>query len=137
MCKLRHKVSKLEERVDDAKAFERRDTLVFFGEAMPQVSADENCTTVVRNLVKEKLKVQLLPTDISTAHRLGKTPSNQQVDRRYIIVKLCRRDLKRDILFACQNIRPNMYVNEYLTPVRLTILYVLRWAKKSHDGRIR
>ena len=137
VCRLRSRVNKLEEKVDDAEAYERRDTLVFSGEAIPQVSDDENCTLEVCNLVKDKLKVQILPTDISTAHRLGKKPSNQQTDRRNIIVKLCRRDLKRDILFACRIIRPNMYVNEYLTPVRSTILYVLRRAKKTHGGRIK
>ena len=137
MNKLRIKVNKLEEKVDDAEAYERRDTLVFSGEAIPQASDDDNCTSIVCDLVKNKLKVKMTPTDISTAHRIGRRPQNQQADRRNIVVKLCRRDLKRDILFACRNIKPNMYVNENLTPLRSTILYVLRQAKKSHGDKVK
>lgn len=137
VTRLRTKVDKLEEKIDDAEAYERRDTLVFSGEAVPQVTLDENCTSIVCQLVKDKLKVQMSPTDISTAHRLGKKPSNQQQDKRNIIVKLCRRDLKRDILFACRSIRPNMYVNENLTPIRSTILYVLRRARRTCGDKIK
>ena len=77
-----------------------------------------------------------MPADISRSHRLGKRPINQVNDKRNIIVKLCRRDMKRDILSACRNMKPNMYVNESLTPVRNTIMYVLRQAKRKRHSRV-
>ena len=62
---------------------------------------------------------------------------NQQVDSRNIIVKLCRRDLKGDILNACRQIKPkDIYINESLTPTRSKIMYILRTAKKKGQARI-
>ena len=142
---LKSTISKLEGRIDDADAYERRDTLIIAGEGVPVVTVGESCTSIVGDLIKHKLKINVAPGDISTAHRLGKKPVNQQLDKRNLIVKLCPRDLKRDILTACRNLKPNLYINESLTPVRSTIMYVLRNAKKksnrlvgcsSMDGRI-
>jgi hypothetical protein len=87
-------------------------------------------------LVKEKLKLNILPTDISTAHRIGRKPVNQQPDKRNIILKLCRRDIKRDLLYACRQLKPDIYINENLTPARNTILYVLRKLKRAHADKV-
>ena len=130
---LKEKVNKLEEKIDDAEAYERRDVLVMSGEAIPPVEAGESTTDIVCELMKNKLNLVIKSGDISTSHRVGKKPSNQKVDRRNIIIKLCRRDIKGDILAACRNIKPNFYVNESLTPVRSSILYVLRQAKKKRN----
>ena len=35
---------KLEERLEDADAYERRETLIFSGQGTPDVTAGENCT---------------------------------------------------------------------------------------------
>ena len=131
--KLKTTISKLEVKIDDADAYERRDTLIISGEDVPLVTAGENCAAISRELIKDKLKINLAPGDISTAHRLGKKPMSQQTDKRNLILKLCRRDLKKDIITACRNIRPALYVNESLTPARSSILYVLRQAKKKHN----
>ena len=77
--------------------------------------------------------------DISTAHRVGKKPIRQGNDKRGIIVKLCRRDLKYDFMHACRNQptgHPRLYVNESLTPARSTILFTLRQMKKAHPNLI-
>ena len=143
---LRRMVSKLECRVDDADAYERRDTLIFSGEGIPECKEAENTVAVVCGLVREKLKISMSSSDISTSHRLGKKPISQKPDRRKIVVKLCRRDLKRDLLYACRQVRPNFYVNENLTPIRNTIMFALRKMKHLHrdvvdgvstmDGRV-
>ena len=103
---------------------------------MPPVVPGENCILLVCNLMKNQLKLNVQPTDISTAHRLGKKPTNQQVDSRKIIMKLCRREVKGDILNACRQIKPNLYINESLTPVRNTIMYILRRAKKKQHSKV-
>ena len=64
------------------------------------------------------------------AHRLGRKPASQSEDRRGIIVKLCRREVKYDLMKACKS------VNESLTPTRNAILYGLRQAKKKFPDRI-
>lgn len=143
---LKMKLSKVDERVDDADAYERRDTLIFSGSGVPLSRDQESCPDIVCSLVKEKLKVQLSTSDISTCHRLGRKPVTQKPDSRSIIVKLCRRDLKGDLLFACRELKPDIYVNESLTPTRNRIMYVLRRARQqfpekisgssSRDGRV-
>ena len=139
-------VMKLEERLKDAYAYERKDTLIFSGEGIPESSIVENCTTTVRDIVRNKLKINMGESDVSTAHRLGKKPNNQQPNRRSTIIKLCRRDQKSYILNACRQLKPNIFVNESLTPIRGTIMCVLRKAKRqfpriftgchSRDGRV-
>ena len=76
------------------------------------------------------------PTDISTARRIGKKPLNQQVDKRNIILKLRRRDVKADILYACRQLKPRFYVNESLIPTRNSIIYVLRCVKKKPQAKV-
>ena len=134
---LRDRVSVLEKKADDIDAHERKDTLVFSGDEIPQVTVDENCSEVIRGIVKNQLRLEISSNDISSAFRLGKAPITQKSDRRNIIVKLCRKDLKRDILSACRRMKPKFYANESLTPLRNTILYVLRKMRRLHNNRIR
>jgi hypothetical protein len=133
---LRKTVAKLEEKVEDSDAYERRDTLVISGPGMLPATAAEICSALVCSIVREKLKINLLPTNISTVHRLGRKPLNQQPDTRNIIMKLCRRDVKRDLLFACRQLKPDIYIKESLTPSRNTILDVLRKIKAAHPGKV-
>lgn len=128
---LRKLVVKLEERVDDADAYERRDTLEISGKSIPPCTRDEVCSQLVLQHIRDKLKVNMAPSDISVAHRIGKKPQTQKTDNRNIILKLCRRDLKKDLLDACRKFKPkDFFINESLTPARKTISYVLRQAKK-------
>ena len=82
-------------------------------------------------------------TDISAAHRLGPKPKSRGPDRRKIIVKLCRRERKYDLITACKQTKPpNLFINENWN----NILISLRCAKKkfpnivaacsSHDGKV-
>ena len=103
---------------------------------MPPVVPGENCVAIACSLFKNQLNLNVQPNDISTAHRLGKKPTNQQMDTRRIILKLCRRDIKGDILKACKQLKPKIYINESLTPVRSTIMYILRRAKKNPHSKV-
>ena len=145
---LRKEVSNLKGLIDDADSYERRDTLIFSGTKVPNSTNGEDCKRVLQELVKSELKIELQPSDISTAHRLGRKPSTQGDDKRPIVVKLCRRDMKRELVFASKKLpRPaSLYVNESLTPNRKTILFSLRQMRRNHpdvvkgctsiDGRI-
>ena len=144
---LKKHVMKLEEKIEDNDSYERRDTLVLSGSAIPPVSNMESCPDIVCKLVKDSLKVNISTSDISVSHRLSPKSSSQRTPKKDIIVKFCRRNTKLDVLNSCRKSKPNnLFVNEFLTPSRQTIAYVLRKAKKefphlisgstSFDGKV-
>ena len=143
---LKEELSKAKLLIDDADAYERKDTVILSGEHIPLAETGENCIEIVKNIVKDHFKINLSTETISTAHRLGRKPPNQTPDRRNIVVKLVRRDLKQDLIHASRKqMRPaKLFVFESLTPSRNTLLYALRQMKKSklikgctsYDGRI-
>ena len=146
---LRQKVASLENSFDDEDAYVRRETIIFNGSAIPPSTAGEVCNAVIRQVIKDKLKIQIQESDISVAHRAGKKPTTQGPDRRGIQVRFCRRDVKRQIMLTKRdNSDQNntLFTNESLTPKRSKILYTLRQMKKkfpdlvkgctSQDGRI-
>ena len=131
---LKKTVNKLEEFIDDQDAYERRDTIILSGNNLPAVTSGENCTNLVCQVIKDNLRVEIPTTEINTAHRLGRKPTNQGPDKRPLIVKLCRRDTKKMLFQSAksQNSASPIYLNESLTPKRRTILYALRQMKKFH-----
>ena len=130
---LRGKIVKIEENIDESDAYERRDTLIFSGEKIPEFSTGEICPALVHEMVKNHLKIELGGNAVSTAHRIGKKPTSQTVDRRPIIAKLCQRDNKAQILGAARKLRlSGFFVNESLTPTRRTLLFTLRKMKREH-----
>ena len=130
-------VTRLEEKIDDAEAYERRDCVVVSGEAVPPAQTGENCIQVACKLFRDKLNLNVSPSEVSTAHRLGKKPSVQGADRRKLILKLCRRDLKKEIIQVCKQVKPGFFVNESLTPARNTILYALRQMKRASNSPVK
>ena len=72
---------------------------------------------------KNVLKVNIIPADIYTAHRLNVRKNAKKC--KYVIVKFCRRNIKTDILTACRgelSVKPeNFIINEFLTPQRQMI----------------
>ena len=144
---LRIKLGRMEEKIDDADAYERRDTIILSGNDVPSATQGEIVSDIVCGVVRDRIKLEMDVTDISAAHRLGPKPKSQGPDRRKIIVKLCRRERKYDLITACKQTKPpNLFINENLTPTRNNILFSLRCAKKkfpnivaacsSHDGKV-
>ena len=133
--KMQKRMNLLEQQIDNYSSYERRDTLVLSG-SVPVAHRDENCVEIVKQLLKDQTRLIINSNDISTAHRLGRKPDNSNEDKRSIIFKLCRRDIKRDIVQACRNHKPNFYINEHLTPTRGTIMFVLRKARQMNSNKI-
>ena len=132
---LKTQVQKMEEQLDDQEAYERKNTVIISGAAVPAVSANENVTQLVCSMARETLRLNLTQADISVAHRLGSKPQNQGQDRRRIVVKLCRQETKNALLANARKVKhPDMYVSESLTPQRQNIAYALRKAKKDHPN---
>ena len=130
--KLNKKVSDLEDKIDDQEAYERREQLLISGPAVPAYNKNEDPKKLVSDIIKSKLNIELCNADISCAHRNGAIARSQKSDRRPIIVKFTRRDLKSDILSSCRRVKPtDIFVNESLTSTRQKIAYALRKAKKD------
>lgn len=127
---LKDKINNVEDQMDDAAAYSRRDSLIVSG-LIPEGSRDEDCKATVTDLLRQQVNINIDPRDISIAHRIG-NKRQQGPDRRNIIFKLCRRDLKYDIINACRQQRPRFYINESLTPTRSKICFILRQIKKRY-----
>ena len=145
---LRIKLGRMEEKIDDADACERRNTIILSGNDVLSATQGEIVSDIVCGVVRDRLKLEMDVTDISAAHRLGPKPKSQGTDRRKIIVKLCRRERKYDLITACKQTKPpNLQTKPpNLTPTRNNIPFSLRCAKKkfpnivaacsSHDGKV-
>ena len=141
-CDLKKRILKLENTLDEEDAYIRRDSLLFSGNAIPNATNGEICKNIVKRVVFEKLNIEISDADISVAHRVGTKPPSQQPDRRQIIAKFCRRDVKRDLLIAKRSFsarfdrNSSLFINESLTPRRRAIFYAARQMKKAHPSII-
>ena len=95
------KVENLKKDIEETEAYKRKDTMILSGASIPEFSPGENCINIVRTLLQDKVKLTLEPTYISTSHRIRKKSDTHQTNRINIIVKFCRRDVKRNILAVC------------------------------------
>ena len=91
---------------------------------IPPASHAEDCKFVVLEQIREHLRLELAIEYISMAHRISVKPKIPVEDKRNIMLKLCNRDVKQNILKSCKVVKPKkFYINESLTPLRNTILY--------------
>ena len=137
VSELKNKVEKLESNIDDADAYERRDTVILSGSAVPPASVGEKSSEIALAVVRQNLRIELSSAEINTAHRLGRKAQSQAPDTRPIIIKLCRRDVKTQLMTAARQQRSSsLYINESLTPPRRKILFVLRQMKRAHPDLV-
>ena len=149
-CNHSKEVAALKSNIDLNEQYGRRDTLIISGPNLPIASPNENCKLVVQDLLRRHTKLNLNPSDISIAHRIGRTNASLP-DKRNIIFKLCRRDLVTDILNACKQSfsppssglsnqerrPPPIFVNCSLTPTRNKILYALRLLRRKFPSTVK
>ena len=131
---LEKKVVKLEYGLDSQDQYERKDSVILSGPALPDVKERENCHEIVSQLVKNHLNIEVQPKDISVTHRLGhKNQTQASASKRNIYIKLCRRDLKKEIIIASKKQKkPLLFCSESLSPVRRTLFFTLRRLKRDH-----
>ena len=96
-------------KIDSNELYKRRDALVLSGPLVPEVSDREDCKQTIQRLLRDYTRLNLNISDISTAHRIGKTSPG--VGKRNIIFKLCRRDLVQEIFAACKTQKPGFFIN--------------------------
>ena len=95
--------------------------LVVSGRSVLPAVLDENCITLLCNILKTQLTLNVSPSDFSTAHRAEKKSNTQQIYNRNIIIKL---------------FKPNFYRNESLTPTRNSTMYVLCSERKKSNSKV-
>ena len=129
---LKEKIEDLEDNIDSVDQYERRDTIIISGPAVPEETTTENTTSLVTTLFKDQLKLNIRNEDINVAHRLGARTSQR---KRPVIVKLQNRSLKYDLMGACIELKPQLYINESLTPARLHIFKQVLNIRKEHRDK--
>ena len=67
---LRDNVDALETEHDDNDAYLQRETLIQPGK-IPDGTWDEDCKSIVTNMLQKEVKLKISPHDISIAHRVG------------------------------------------------------------------
>lgn len=130
ITQLENKVIQLENQVDEINQYERRDTIIVGGPALAQENLHENSADVVIRCIKDNLHLNITPSDINVAHRLGSKQS--QITKRPIIVKLHSREMKTEIMKACITVKPNLHINESLTPKRRSLFKIVWDIRKQH-----
>jgi len=131
---LDERVMRLEEQIDDGLARESKDVLIISGN-VPQATEDEDCKEVILELLSRKLQHRTKPNDILYARRIGTVPDRNS-DVRSILFKLANFSDKSAVLKACRKCKPDIFINESLTPTRRRIMFVLRNVKKKFPGKI-
>ena len=124
---LKKNIVDINEAIDEQEQYSRRNCLKFHG--VPE-TADENTDTVIIDLVKDKMGIELDPIDIDRSHRINqRTPrdSNGRYPPKVIIVKFTRYNQRDKVYRARVKLRrTNIYVHEDLTAIRSRLLYKAR-----------
>ena len=146
MKSLKGQVQKMQDEIDASNQYERKDTLILSGSALPTMSESEDCHEVVRDLLKDCLNINIAPGDINTCHRLGPISrpngpaSVNRSGKRNIIVKFCRRDIKKRIVTASKaqpKTDRKLFCNESLTPLRRSMFHALRRMKADDSTLVK
>ena len=130
------RISNLRDLLDVQDQYVRRESLIISGDSVPSSTTNEDCIAILCDLIPKKLgaDIVLTPNDISVAHRLGPKPSSG-TDRRSIIARFCRRNVKYSILNKSRKAkRKDFYANESLTTTRQKIVKSIRRAKNEHPN---
>lgn len=126
---LENKITVLQDTIDDVDQYERRDTVIISGPSLPDETTHENPADIIVNTIKQQLHINMTHSDINVAHRLG---TRQQDKKRPIIVKLQNRAKKSELVQACVTVKPQLYINESLTPRRRSIYSTVRKIRAQH-----
>lgn len=129
LTELKTKVQDLELNIENVDLYERRDTIIISGQLIPEENRQENTNNIIINVIKENLRLNISDNDINVSHRIG-SPHSQR--KRPIIVKLANRSLKYDLIGACIQLKPQLHINESLTPRRLHLFKQVLNIRRSH-----
>ena len=138
---LQHKVKLMEDLSEEQEQYSRRNCLRFQG--IPE-KPNENTDDLVRNIVAEKMSIQLTPLDVDRSHRIsprsGQTDDNKP---RPIIMKFTRHNVRQEIYANRSKLKgTKIYIHEDLTRRRQDLINKARQSQEvlkiwTNDGRIK
>ena len=133
---LTHQLATLEEEVDSLQQYSRRNCLLIHQvKEVPNESTDD----AALGIFKQKLNIDLDPSDLDRSHRIGRKSSSRA---RPIIVKFTAYNIRNKVFRAKRNLKgQGITITESLTKLRLQLLkeaklingVVTTW---TMDGRI-
>ena len=99
---MRTEYDKLKMFINDGEAYECRDAIVLSGDKIPNGTNEDIFKNISRQLIKNQLTIELTAEEIITVYTdiHGRKPVTQDSDKRNIILKLCLRDMKREVFIA-------------------------------------
>ena len=110
---MKKQIEELKEEKDHLENYSRRNTLVISGSEVPKSAINEDSYKVVVSLVNAKTGVGIERSDIDVCHRLPTKKQEDDQNKKPIIVKFVRREIKHKILQAARVKKPaNAYFNE-------------------------
>lgn len=113
----------LENQIDEVNQYVRRDTLITSGPVLPPENSNENSAEVIIRAIKDNLHLNVTPSNINVAHRLG--AKRAQNITRPIIVKLHSRQKKTNNECLSK-------LSESLTPKRRSLFKIIWEIRKQH-----
>ncbi|XP_071953848.1 uncharacterized protein [Antedon mediterranea] len=140
LSKVEHQVENLQNELDEAEQYSRRNCLIIQGIEEKQGEITDN---IVLDLFKKKLSVEVDKTCIDRSHRLGpKVKKNGRA--RGIIVKFSSYNVRNEVYKAKKKLKgSHIYIHENLTSKRSSLLRTVKQnyasvvsAVWTQDGRI-
>lgn len=130
-------IERHEEVIERLQQERIKDTMVISGN-VPAFNINEDCSEVVAKALREKLSTNIRSSDIVGATRLG-APKQDIVDKRPIKFKFKSGnvDHRKIVSIACVRERPNIYINELMTPFKKDLFHRVRKIKREAPGVIR
>jgi BMFP domain-containing protein YqiC len=118
---LENKIEKVEQKLQEQigktehlMQIKESNACVLSGPSVPQGKMNENCNEIVSNLISKKLNINLPNGSIMGASRLGYEKDGKP-DRRSIRFNVPDEKIRSKLIGACIKMKPNFYINEYLT----------------------
>lgn len=131
ICDLNTKLFNLHLKNEELEAFSRRDNVILSGVSIPNTLKYDELENKIFQLFSSELNIQLLPSDISIVHRIGKSSGDNDDN---LLIRFSRRSIKYRLQEAARSIKPKFYLNDHLTPLNSKLYYELRQlGKKSPD----
>lgn len=106
--------------LNDLEQYSRRNNIQIFG--VPEDSSDENCEKIAMKILAQNLQVEVNPTDIEAAHRVGKKIPERTNPRPVIVRFVNRKDRDRVMMNKRKLKGSRLFVTEDLTRKNLVLL---------------
>ena len=137
IAELQKELAEIKNQQDETEQYSRRNCLIFHG-----LSENEGESTdeIVREVCKERLKIDLEVGDLDRTHRLGAMKGNGKTKPRGIIVKFTNYNIRDRVYQGRRTLRDqqgsSIYIQESLTKARTDLFWEIKTKLKNYIKRI-